>query len=194
MSCQLKRSKFIWLCLTLSARPISHYRGCAIQRCSKERGRGNTQDAYLLELITTDALLHSTRFQAELKSVSLIICLFSLPTTSAMLPSCLLRNMNSAARPQLLRLQRPLHSLSLLPCSRLPSVVRHNSTRVPQNSGPSIATSDAQAPRSGADERRLSLTFTCTAGTCSTRSTHQFTKRAYEKGVVLIECPGCKTR
>ncbi|KAH9992752.1 DNL zinc finger-domain-containing protein [Russula compacta] len=32
------------------------------------------------------------------------------------------------------------------------------------------------------------------AGTCTTRSTHQFTKRAYEKGIVLIECPGCKTR
>ncbi|KAH9967413.1 DNL zinc finger-domain-containing protein [Russula dissimulans] len=47
---------------------------------------------------------------------------------------------------------------------------------------------------SSATRPRLSLTFTCTAGTCTTRSTHQFTKRAYEKGIVLIECPGCKTR
>lgn len=43
-------------------------------------------------------------------------------------------------------------------------------------------------------EPRLSLTFTCTASNCSTRSSHTFTKRAYEKGVVLVECPGCKNR
>lgn len=43
-------------------------------------------------------------------------------------------------------------------------------------------------------EPRLSLTFTCTAPNCSTRSSHTFTKRAYEKGVVLVECPGCKNR
>lgn len=43
-------------------------------------------------------------------------------------------------------------------------------------------------------EPRLSITFTCTAPGCSTRSSHTFTKRAYEKGVVLVECPGCKNR
>ncbi|KAI0255724.1 DNL zinc finger-domain-containing protein [Lactifluus subvellereus] len=58
----------------------------------------------------------------------------------------------------------------------------------------STVTSDTQTTRSDADEPRLSLTFTCTAGKCSTRSTHQFTRRAYERGIVLIECPGCKTR
>ncbi|ETW79151.1 hypothetical protein HETIRDRAFT_244395, partial [Heterobasidion irregulare TC 32-1] len=43
-------------------------------------------------------------------------------------------------------------------------------------------------------EPRLSLTFTCTVTDCGERSTHQFTKRSYEKGIVLIECPGCKNR
>ncbi|KAN0121104.1 zf-DNL domain containing protein [Russula decolorans] len=94
-------------------------------------------------------------------------------------------------------LQRIPLTLSSLPRSRLSLAIRPNSTRIPQisafSSAPSVATPDNQAPTSD-NEPRLSLTFTCTAGSCSTRSTHQFTKRAYEKGIVLIECPGCKTR
>ena len=43
-------------------------------------------------------------------------------------------------------------------------------------------------------EPRLSLTFTCTVEGCQTRSTHQFTKRSYQKGIVLVTCPGCKNR
>ena len=43
-------------------------------------------------------------------------------------------------------------------------------------------------------EPRLSLTFTCTVTDCGERSTHQFTKRAYEKGIVIVQCPGCKNR
>jgi protein import protein ZIM17 len=43
-------------------------------------------------------------------------------------------------------------------------------------------------------EPRMSLTFTCTVPNCSIRSSHTFTKRAYEKGIVLVECPGCKNR
>jgi len=41
---------------------------------------------------------------------------------------------------------------------------------------------------------RLQMTFTCTVENCGTRSTHQFTKHAYEKGIVLIQCPGCHNR
>ncbi|KAF9479576.1 zf-DNL-domain-containing protein [Pholiota conissans] len=43
-------------------------------------------------------------------------------------------------------------------------------------------------------EPRLQITFTCTANDCGERSTHQFTKQAYEKGVVLVQCPKCKNR
>ncbi|KAJ3523762.1 hypothetical protein NM688_g8670 [Phlebia brevispora] len=43
-------------------------------------------------------------------------------------------------------------------------------------------------------EPRLSLTFTCTVPDCGTRSTHEFTKRSYEKGIVIVECPGCHNR
>ena len=41
---------------------------------------------------------------------------------------------------------------------------------------------------------KLSITFTCTVSGCGERSTHQFTKQAYEKGIVLVQCPGCKNR
>ncbi|KAJ8463576.1 hypothetical protein ONZ51_g10172 [Trametes cubensis] len=43
-------------------------------------------------------------------------------------------------------------------------------------------------------EPRLSLTFTCTVEACHTRSTHQFTRRSYERGIVIVQCPGCKNR
>jgi len=43
-------------------------------------------------------------------------------------------------------------------------------------------------------EPRLSMTFTCTAPGCSRRSTHQFSRRAYERGIVLVQCPGCQNR
>lgn len=57
----------------------------------------------------------------------------------------------------------------------------------------------------GRINRRLQITFTCTASihsdteteeasVCGHRSTHEFSRRSYEKGIVLIECPGCKNR
>lgn len=69
----------------------------------------------------------------------------------------------------------------------------------------------------GKIQRRLQITFTCTATIdpevvegaeevvsaseaaeeeikCGHRSTHEFSKRSYDHGIVLIECPGCKNR
>ncbi|TBU37932.1 zf-DNL-domain-containing protein [Dichomitus squalens] len=43
-------------------------------------------------------------------------------------------------------------------------------------------------------EPRLALTFTCTVEACGHRSTHQFTKRSYTRGIVIVQCPGCKNR
>lgn len=43
-------------------------------------------------------------------------------------------------------------------------------------------------------EPRLSITFTCTVPDCGTRSTHEFTKRSYQKGIVIVQCPGCESR
>ncbi|CAL1715148.1 unnamed protein product [Somion occarium] len=43
-------------------------------------------------------------------------------------------------------------------------------------------------------EPRLQISFTCTVKDCDTRSTHEFTKRSYTSGIVIVECPGCKNR
>ncbi|TXT08595.1 hypothetical protein VHUM_02723 [Vanrija humicola] len=38
------------------------------------------------------------------------------------------------------------------------------------------------------------MTFTCTHNDCGHRSTHEFAKKSYEKGVVIVQCPECKAR
>ncbi|KAF8834883.1 zf-DNL-domain-containing protein [Paxillus ammoniavirescens] len=43
-------------------------------------------------------------------------------------------------------------------------------------------------------EPRLAIAFTCTANACNHRSAHTFTKRSYERGIVIIQCPSCKNR
>lgn len=42
------------------------------------------------------------------------------------------------------------------------------------------------------DQPQLMIAFTCNK--CETRSSHTFSKQAYTKGSVLIQCPGCKNR
>ncbi|WVQ81851.1 hypothetical protein IAT38_003978 [Cryptococcus sp. DSM 104549] len=46
----------------------------------------------------------------------------------------------------------------------------------------------------GKIEPRLQMTFTCTANDCGHRSTHEFSKNSYQKGIVLVQCPECKAR
>lgn len=43
-------------------------------------------------------------------------------------------------------------------------------------------------------ERRLNITFTCTVPSCGHRSSHEFSRHAYEKGIVLCQCPQCLSR
>lgn len=42
------------------------------------------------------------------------------------------------------------------------------------------------------DDPQLMIAFTCKK--CDTRSSHTFSKQSYQKGTVLIQCPGCKNR
>jgi hypothetical protein len=43
-------------------------------------------------------------------------------------------------------------------------------------------------------EPRKAITFNCGVEECGVRQTHEFTKRSYEKGIVIVQCPGCKNR
>ncbi|KAG7365438.1 DNL zinc finger-domain containing protein [Nitzschia inconspicua] len=47
-------------------------------------------------------------------------------------------------------------------------------------------------PGSQTGGKKLAIIFTCTV--CNTRSAKQFTEKAYQKGVVIVQCPGCKNR
>ncbi|GAA5990183.1 hypothetical protein JCM10908_005861 [Rhodotorula pacifica] len=51
-------------------------------------------------------------------------------------------------------------------------------------------------------DRRLRIVFTCTAPAsqetpdqpCGHRSSHEFSRQSYEKGVVIVQCPECSNR
>jgi protein import protein ZIM17 len=76
-----------------------------------------------------------------------------------------------------------LSSENLPPAPHAPQIEHSTSLAAPSSS--------QQLP---VEEARMSLTFTCTVPNCSERSSHQFTKRAYERGIVLVTCPKCKNR
>ncbi|KAL5531571.1 hypothetical protein ACEPAG_4448 [Sanghuangporus baumii] len=73
----------------------------------------------------------------------------------------------------------------------------HTSARITQEANVSASVSSpssADASAAETKEPRLQLTFTCTVTNCHERSTHGFTKRAYERGIVIVQCPKCKNR
>ncbi|KAJ7780171.1 DNL zinc finger-domain-containing protein [Mycena maculata] len=127
-----------------------------------------------------------------------------------MLPSRLFRN--TGIPPILRSLVAPHPSLpaTLAVQLRLRLGVRPNSLAASRRSaGYSTAAPGVSEPGPGAQSElattssqalpeaiapKLSLTFTCTADGCAQRSTHQFSKQAYESGLVLVQCPGCKNR
>ena len=70
------------------------------------------------------------------------------------------------------------------------SILANSST---SRNGASSA-SDAQAAETSSSEPRMAIAFTCTVAGCGERSAHHFTKRSYERGIVLVQCPKCKNR
>lgn len=51
---------------------------------------------------------------------------------------------------------------------------------------------DDPLPAVGEGEGRILLGFTCKV--CNTRSHRTMSRQAYQRGVVLVECPGCQNR
>lgn len=75
----------------------------------------------------------------------------------------------------------------------------------PPVSRPEVPLNSPTGTPIGAIDRRLRITFTCTASLpapvdgqqptqCGHRSSHEFSKRSYDKGVVIVQCPGCDNR
>ncbi|KAG1732367.1 hypothetical protein EDB19DRAFT_1285326 [Suillus lakei] len=89
--------------------------------------------------------------------------------------------------------------VSQSPCLSF-GTIRSNSSLHPSKSwakssvSHSSASSEQIKDDSPVQEARLGIVFTCTAEACSHRSSHTFTKRAYERGIVIVQCPGCKNR
>ncbi|KAF9219739.1 zf-DNL-domain-containing protein [Gyrodon lividus] len=85
---------------------------------------------------------------------------------------------------------------------RLPFFRANSSTAGPAKSqeelaNASVASQTPDAPHQikfDSSEPRLAIAFTCTADGCNHRSAHSFTKRSYERGIVIIQCPSCKNR
>ena len=72
------------------------------------------------------------------------------------------------------------------------SILTNSSTS--RNGVPVQSASDAQAAETSSSEPRMAIAFTCTVAECGERSAHHFTKRSYERGIVLVQCPKCKNR
>ncbi|KAG9309456.1 zf-DNL-domain-containing protein [Chiua virens] len=99
---------------------------------------------------------------------------------------------------------RPLWRLAFVPTTlsksvqRRPVGLRANSSAarsLGQSQGNSPLTSEpSNQTKFDPAEPRLAIAFTCTADGCNHRSAHTFTKRAYERGIILIQCPSCKNR
>ncbi|CBQ67388.1 related to ZIM17-Zinc finger Motif protein, mitochondrial [Sporisorium reilianum SRZ2] len=80
--------------------------------------------------------------------------------------------------------------------SRIEAFIPETSSSDPTSSDDPTASIPVTGERTpiGQIEQRLAITFTCTVDECGHRSSHEFSKRSYTKGIVIVQCPGCKNR
>ncbi|KAL7422767.1 hypothetical protein Q5752_002061 [Cryptotrichosporon argae] len=105
------------------------------------------------------------------------------------------RALSIAARPAALSAARSPAPLARAGPSRLVGR-RWNSSAAAEDEGRFLAPPEegSKGQVLGQIEPRLSMTFTCTADDCNHRSTHEFARRSYERGIVIVQCPSCKNR
>lgn len=138
--------------------------------------------------------IHSLNNHSDYRSLNMA-------STTRILPA-LTRSFRPSIRPVLRSLPRQSTS-SLL--THLPLPRTFSTTPRPSDAPPAASTGTPI----GRIDRRLRIVFTCTAPVpkdpkvthpgadarpCGKRSSHEFSKRSYEKGVVIIQCPECSNR
>lgn len=126
----------------------------------------------------------------------------AMASTSRLLPS-ITRTIQPSFRSTIrsLTLQFPRQS-----ATSLPSLYHRSFTSTPYRFE---STPSSTGTPIGRIDRRLKIFFTCTASVpvdpqnahpgadakpCGHRSSHEFSKRSYEKGVVIVQCPECENR
>jgi protein import protein ZIM17 len=129
---------------------------------------------------------------------------FSPPSTVTMLPSRLFSNVGLAPvlRSAVAHRSFPIASASAQVTLRLRPLRANSSVAGSPNSQQEFSKASVapQTPEASnqikfdPSEPRLAIAFTCTANACNHRSAHTFTKRSYERGIVIIQCPSCKNR
>lgn len=77
----------------------------------------------------------------------------------------------------------------VIPCNRLTIPSQTNNVRF---SSSDLKNANSNTASIKVDDPQLMIAFTCKK--CDTRSSHTFSKQSYQKGSVLIQCPGCKNR
>ncbi|KAG8995844.1 hypothetical protein FRB94_008732 [Tulasnella sp. JGI-2019a] len=93
--------------------------------------------------------------------------------------------LSMATRPSAYQsIHRPVPLRSIIPGLVRPKFAAF-STSCTRRSASAVQTSD---------EPRKALICTCNAQGCGHRGKYEFTQHAYERGVVIIQCPKCKTR
>jgi hypothetical protein len=66
----------------------------------------------------------------------------------------------------------------------------------PDTDTPALAAPTGDSPSPGVikTDPRKAISFNCGVENCGVRQTHEFAKKSYEKGIVIVQCPGCKSR
>lgn len=117
---------------------------------------------------------------------------FALESLSSTPMLRLLKPLSAVSRGRLSRSLSPLVSRSLVSHSLTSPRLASGSAFLRFNSTKSQSATDESTATLKVDNPQLMIAFTCKK--CETRSSHVFSKQAYTKGSVLIQCPGCKGR